>query len=142
MWRCESCGATVQREAFCAACGWPIEEAVIDIRRKVRTVRLRDGVADRWAWRGAKVGFFLGWILILVLLGCFFVIGFVRHRSWADMVDSFLAMIVFSLLFPFFVAFLFAPLFLVFGAVVKPIFMAVFCSTKRFDQEYGSTRKP
>jgi hypothetical protein len=35
---------------------------------------------------------------------------------------------------------LFAFVFLIFGAVIKPIWIALFCSVERFEQEYGSPR--
>jgi hypothetical protein len=54
--------------------------------------------------------------------------------------EAFAVMIPFVLLVALLSALLFAAIFLLVGAI-KPIWIALFCSAERFEQEYGSTKQ-
>ena len=75
MWRCTNCGAKDQSGAVCTVCGRPIDEALNAIRRKVRGVRVRGEVAERWRWQGAKTGFIVALALSLLLLTTVLIVG-------------------------------------------------------------------
>lgn len=141
MWHCVNCGANVQRGAVCTACGRPMNEALSEIVRKSRRVKLRGGVVSRWAWRGEVTGFIVGSVLSLF----FGAIELVLHWVWPrgqETVGEILAIVLFLfiaggvILLPL----LFAVIFVVFGTIIKPIFVALFCSVDRFEQEYDSSR--
>ena len=141
MWRCENCGASIPSGAVCPACSRPIDDALSEIVRKTRRVKLRGGVASRWGWRGAVTGFVVGLVLSLI----YGAVVFVRHLDsprWQEtMADVFAGVIiVFVVVGAILVPLLFAAIFVVYGAVIKPIFVALFCSVERFEQEYGSSR--
>lgn len=131
----------MQRGAVCTACGRPMNEAWSEIVRKTRRVKLRGGVVSRWFWRGAVTGFIVGSVLTLI----FGASGLVRNwgsARWQESVGEILGMVLIlfivggMILLPL----LFAAIFVVFGTVIKPILVALFCSVDRFEQEYGSSR--
>jgi hypothetical protein len=140
MWRCRNCGAKNQSDALCTGCGRPIDEALHAIRWKVGNVRLRNGLADRWMWRGAKIGFVLGCVISLLSVSSVLVVGLIKHPSATELVEALGVMIPFILAIALLSALLFEAIFLIVGAV-KPIWIALFCSTERFEQEYGSAGK-
>jgi hypothetical protein len=93
-------------------------------------------------WRGAKTGFIVGSILTLIFAGIFVLLPVISPPPRATMLDIFAFLIVIEvsqavILWPL----LFAIAFLVYGSVIKPIWIALFCSVERFEQEYGPTRK-
>jgi hypothetical protein len=136
MGQCENCGATIQEGTVCPSCDRSFDDAVAEIGRKMRGVRLRGAVADRWLWRGAKTGLALGVGLSLVLVAIRVVVGLVKHRNLREMGETLGLLLLLFLVAAIFLSILFAAIFLVFGAVVKPIFVALFCSVERFEQEY------
>jgi hypothetical protein len=141
MWRCAYCGRTLPEGTFCPACGGPIDEALSEISRKVRKVRLRRGIAARWGWRGAVTGFIASSALSLILAGFLVVRHLVAPRGQATMGDVFaviLSVFVSALLM---LPLMFAAVFQVFGYLLKPICVALFCSVERFEQEYGPAKK-
>jgi len=141
MWRCENCGADVQSGTVCPTCGRLSDEALNEISRKVRRVRLRRFSADRWLWWGAKTGFAVGSGLSLVLAALLVITSLVRDRSLSEIGEIFGVFLSLFVVATIFLSMLFAAIFLVFGAVVRPIFVALFCSVQRFEQEYGPSRK-
>lgn len=138
MWQCANCGTMIATGAVCPACGEPITEALNAIRQKARHVRFRRGVADRWMWWGAKIGFVLGAVLGLGFLVVALVIGLVKQRNFMEIVESVGILLPFVLIGAILLALLCAAVFLVIGVVIKPIFIALFGSIERFEQEYGS----
>jgi hypothetical protein len=141
VWRCENCGASVQSGTVCPACGRLSDEALNEISLKVRRVRVRRFSADRWLWRRAKTGFAVGSVLSLVLAAMIVVPGLVGDRALSKMGEDLGFCLPFFVGATIFLSILFAVIFLVFGAVVRPIFVALFCSVERFEQEYGPSRK-
>ncbi len=142
MWRCANCGTFIEHGAVCAACGRPIDEAFNAIRRKVRSVRLSRNLANQWRWRGAKTGFVFGSILTLILAAILVVRYMISSPRQGSILDIFAIVIVIEvsqavILWPL----LFAIIFLIYGSIIKPVWIALFCSVERFEQEYGPPRK-
>lgn len=131
----------MQSGAVCTACDRPMNEALNEIVRKSRRVKHGGGVVSRWAWRGAVTGFIVGSVLSLIFSVMELVPYWVSPRE-QETVGEILAIVLFLfiaggvILLPS----LFATIFVVFGAVIRPIFVALFCSVDRFEQEYGSSR--
>ncbi|HWG44770.1 MAG TPA: hypothetical protein VN688_18495 [Gemmataceae bacterium] len=142
MGRCQNCGATVQDGTVCTSCDRSFDVTVADISRKVRGLRLTRGVAGRWGRRGAVVGFVVGSVLSFIFAG-FELIRHLVSPPWQETMADVLAMVftVFLLVAVIFLPLTFAAVFLVYGGIIKPIFVALFCSVERFEQEYGSWRK-
>lgn len=141
MWRCAHCKAAVPHGTTCPECGRPIDEALSEISRKVRRIYLRGNVPDRWMWRGAKTGFIVGVLLWLLMMAAMLVVGLVTDRNLTELLEALGIMLPFVLVFAISLALVFAVIFLVFGAVIKPIWVALFCRIERFEQEYGSTNQ-
>lgn len=142
MWRCQNCGASVADGTICTACGQIFEDALYAIDRKLGRLRRTDGIAGRWIRRGAVVGFIAGSVPSLLLAG-FLIIRHLIAPPYQETIGDVFAIIlsVFILIAVIFLPLLFAAIFLVFGSVIKPICVAMFCSIERFEQEYGSSRK-
>jgi uncharacterized membrane protein YvbJ len=140
MWRCRNCGAKNQSDALCTGCGRPIDEALAAIRWKAQSVRLHNGLANRWMRQGARIGFVAGLVLSLLPWTCVLVGGLIKRPSMIVLAEAFAVMIPFVLLVALLSALLFAAIFLLVGAI-KPIWSALFCSAERFEQEYGSTKQ-
>ena len=140
MWKCANCGTSVVQGTICPECGQLSNEALAAINRKVRDVRLRRGVGDRYFWRGAKVGLVVGLILSLIFLAIGVSHGLNNHEKVMEIMERMGILLPVFLVAACFLALLSAVLFLIFGTVVKPIFVAVFCSIERFEQDYGPTQ--
>jgi hypothetical protein len=137
MWQCENCGATIQDGNVCPSCDRSFDDAVAEISRKMRGVRLTSGIAGRWGRRGAVVGFIVGSVLSVILAGFLVIRHLVSPPGQETMVD--IVAMVFTLYLMVAVICLplmFATIFLVYGGVIKPIIVAIFCSVERFEQEY------
>lgn len=141
MWRCANCGASIPRGTLCPSCGILIDAAVDEISRKIRRGIIRRDVASRWGWRGAAIGFLVGSVLTLIFGGILVVRHLVSPGWQETMLDVVAILIcVFVMGAVIFLPLLFAVSFLVFGTVVRPILIALFCSIERFEREYGSSR--
>jgi hypothetical protein len=140
MWRCTHCGAEIEHGVLCSECERPIHGTLNVIRRKARKVSLRDSVVHRWIWPGAITGFFLGTVLSL-LFAAAFGIRFLISPSPQYTIGDFMVfvMVVFVSQALHFFPLLFAFIFLVFGSLIRPIWIALFCSVERFERECGTT---
>ncbi len=140
MWRCTNCGAKIKHGVLCSECEGPIHETLGAIRRKARKVSLRDSVAHRWIFPGAITGFLLGTTLSLLLAAAFGIHFLITPSPQYTTMDFMVfVMVVFVsqavIMFPL----LFAFIFLVFGSIIRPVWIALFCSVERFEQEYGTS---
>ncbi len=141
MWRCDNCGAKVPSGTVCAACGWPLDAAVVEIDQKVRRLRFFSEVSRRWTHRGAVIGFLVGIILAPVLTAVWIARCLAEPGGAQQLANTLPQLAMFLLIIPFFVPLLFGSIAFVLATVIRPVCVALFCSVERFEQEYGSSRK-
>jgi hypothetical protein len=83
----------------------------------------------------------VGLILSMLLMVTVLIVCLVTNRNSTSLVEALgftlLSVPVLVILFTF----VFAVIFLVYGAVIKPVWIALFCSIERFEREYGSTKQ-
>lgn len=144
MWRCCNCGAQNHNRAVCTACGRPIDEAFCKINLKIQELSFQGSAEDRWIGRGRKTGFFVGLVLSPVLIPVILYLNFLPWKEIPVTPMSVIPLLIGILMLVLEIVFvstvLFQVLYLILGAV-KPIWVALFCNIKRFEQEYGSTKQ-
>jgi spore maturation protein SpmB len=113
------------------------------IDRKVRGVILRGNVnvAERWMGRGARTGFCIALVLLPILIALFVILRHLSILRWQREDDFFLDIFALVLGGLMTLPMIFAVIFLIFGSLIKPIWVALFCNVERFEQEYGSTKQ-
>lgn len=142
MWRCCNCGAENQSSAVCTVCGRPINEALRKINLKILELKFQGSVADQWMRWGARTGFFVGLVLAPILVGVPVILRLTSNPWQVMTVDVFVPIILALVLQAvILLPMLFGFLFLIYGSIIKPIWIALFCSAERFEQEYGSTKQ-
>jgi hypothetical protein len=102
-------------------------------------MRFLETIEDRCVRLGWKTGFLVGLILSPILMPMFPVS---RFTPWQGLyMAPFYLMFTLGLIVvaAVFLSTFFWIVSLIFGAI-KPILVALFCSTERFEQEYGSTK--
>ena len=141
MWQCGNCGTTVVTGTICPECGRSLDPAVAAIDRKIRHLRFLSNISRRWTQRGAVIGLIAA-IILAPLLAALLVPHYISSTDdTRATTDSFVRFLTFFLALPIFLPLLFACIAFVLAAVVRPLCIALFYSSKRFEQEYGPTKQ-
>jgi hypothetical protein len=102
--------------------------------------RFLETIEDRCIKRGWKTGILVGLILSPILMPGFPVSRFTPWQGLYTAPIYLMCTLGMVLVASVFSSTFFLILSLIFGAI-KPIWVALFCSTERFEQEYGSTKQ-
>lgn len=140
MWRCENCGANISEGTVCPSCGRPLDAAVAAIGQKVRRLRVFSEVNRRWTRRGAVIGFLVGILLAPAIVAIWIARCASGPNAAQELTNSVVILAEIFIVVPLVMPLIFGILAFLLATLARPVFVAMFCSVERFEQEYGHAR--